>query len=103
MVIATIRTGSVAYLAAISHRHVPTQHAKDPAMKTLPLFALSVVVCLAAVGCGEKNAAGEGPVERAGKATDKAVDKTSEVIKEGAKKTGEAVEKAGEKIKDATK
>ena len=72
-------------------------------MKPLPWFALTVVVCIACAGCGEKNAAGEGPVERAGKATDKAVEKTGEVIKEGAKKTGEAVEKTGEKIQEATK
>ena len=72
-------------------------------MKPLPWLAMTAAVCLACAGCGEKNSAGEGPVERAGKATDKAVEKTGEVIKEGAQKTGEAVEKAGEKIQDATK
>ena len=71
-------------------------------MKSIPWFALTALVCIACTGCGEKNAAGEGPAERAGKATDKALERTGEAIKEGAKKTGEAVEKAGEKIQEAT-
>jgi hypothetical protein len=71
-------------------------------MKATHLAALVFASCIACGGCGEKNAAGEGPVERAGRATDKAVEKTGEAIKEGARKTGEAAEKAGEKIQDAS-
>jgi hypothetical protein len=85
---------------------------------SLPLsLALPFVIAIASIlflpGCGDDNQ-GKGPAQRAGEATDKAVDKTGEaiksgaeksgeVIKEGAQKTGEAVEKTGEKIQDATK
>jgi hypothetical protein len=67
----------------------------------LPLL-VSIACILAIAGCGEDDQL-KGPAQRAGEATDKAVDKTGEVIKEGAQKTGEAVEKTGEKIQDATK
>jgi hypothetical protein len=86
---------------------------KEPPMKNaFPyIFAISCILFLAS--CGDDDQL-KGPAQRAGEATDKAVDNTGnvikegadkagEVIKEGAQKTGEAVEKAGEKIQDATK
>ena len=63
----------------------------------LPLIGLSILLlCLAA--CGEDNAQGEGPMERSGKAVDKAAEKTGEALKEGVEKVGEGVEKVGEKM-----
>ncbi len=70
---------------------------------TRPLNArtlLFVAGFFALAGCGD--ATGQGPAQQAGKAVDRAAEKTGEVLKEGAQKTGAAVEKAGEKIQDAT-
>jgi len=45
-----------------------------------------------------RNAQGEGPMERSGKAVDKAGEQTGEAVKKGVNKTGEAVENTGEKM-----
>lgn len=70
---------------------------------TLTSFALLALCAAALGGCGDSDSTTKGPAQRAGEATDKAVEKTGEAIKEGANKTGQAVEKAGDKIQDATK
>jgi hypothetical protein len=58
--------------------------------------------CLLLAACGitacGRNAKGEGPMERSGKAVDKAAKDTGEAVHEGVEKTGEATERAGEKM-----
>ncbi|MGA7829300.1 MAG: hypothetical protein WCA04_16730 [Geobacteraceae bacterium] len=62
------------------------------------IAALVVGVVVAGLsGCQKK----EGPAEHAGKAIDKAVDKTDQQIDKSMEKAGESMEKAGEKMKDA--
>ncbi len=68
---------------------------------TVGRFAVAAIVA-AALGtlsaCAEKN----GPMEKAGRALDKAGAKTAEAVGKAAKKTGEALQKAGDKIQEKT-
>lgn len=57
----------------------------------LPLLALAGFLA-----CAEKN----GPMERTGRALDKAGSKTVKAVGKGLEKTGEALERGGEKLQE---
>jgi len=64
------------------------------------VFVLGIACALTCfIGCGKK----EGPLEKAGKAADKAAEDTGEALKDGAKKAEEAAKDAEKKAEDATK
>lgn len=84
------------------HSWHPEQHRLHVKVTSLFLVVLAMLGGTLA-GCGDSAPQTEGPAQRAGEATDKAIDKTGEGIKEGVNKTGQAIEKTGDKIQDSTK
>ncbi len=63
-------------------------------MKALNNIFLALLVTIFALAACSKSEDNKGPMEKAGRAVDEAVDKAKE-------KTGQAMEKAGEAIKEA--
>ncbi len=61
---------------------------------TAVLFTLLAIGL--ALSCAEKN----GPMEKAGRAIDKAANKTVKAVGKATEKTGEALQKAGDKIEE---
>jgi hyperosmotically inducible protein len=75
-------------------------------LKNAFLLVIILMFIFAVTGCQKKE---EGPLEKAGKKADEAVEATKEAVKkaeekvvEGAEKAKEAVEKAGEKVAEGT-
>jgi hypothetical protein len=64
-------------------------------MKRILLLA-AVISALAGLSCASHN----GPMERTGRAIDKAASKTVEAVGKGMDKTGEVIESGGEKLQD---
>lgn len=60
------------------------------------LITLAAGGLMAGLACAEKN----GPMEKAGRAVDKAAAKTVKAVGKATEKTGEALEKAGDKIQE---
>ena len=58
-----------------------------------------VFVAVLFMACAEKN----GPMEKAGRAIDKAANKTVKAVGKATEKTGEALQKAGDKIEEKSK
>jgi hypothetical protein len=67
--------------------------------KNICALVLLGILSAGFTGCTAK----EGPMEKSGKAMDKAAEKNSEKIDKAIEKAGEKIEKAGEQIKDSTK
>lgn len=82
------------------HPNPVRRHETTVAIITLTFMAAFSVML---GGCGDTPSDSKGPAQRAGEATDNAVNKTGDVIKEGVDKTGQGVQKAGEAIQDSTK
>ena len=61
-------------------------------------ITFNAALMLVGITACDHNAQGEGPMERSGKAVDKAAEKTGEAVKDGAEKVGEGVEKVGKKM-----
>lgn len=57
---------------------------------------LSILLLPGLLACAEKN----GPMERTGRALDKAGSKTVKAVGKGLEKTGEALERGGEKLQE---
>ncbi len=70
-------------------------------MRFSRLAALVAMVFVAGLfmSCAEKN----GPMEKAGRAVDKAASKTVQAVGKATAKTGEALQKAGDKIEEKSK
>ncbi|MEW5765286.1 MAG: hypothetical protein ACOYXN_02760 [Acidobacteriota bacterium] len=64
-------------------------------MKRIVLLA-ALAFALGGLSCASHN----GPMERTGRAIDKAASKTVEAVGKGLEKTGEALESGGEKLQD---
>ncbi len=63
-------------------------------MSRIPAALLLVVSVLCLSACAEHN----GPMEKAGRGIDKAVNKTAEAVGKALEKTGSAIEQGGHKI-----
>jgi len=63
-------------------------------VKNRILIAVLAAAMLTGLSCAEKN----GPMEKAGRAVDKAAAKTVDAVGKATEKTGEALEKAGDKM-----
>lgn len=65
---------------------------------TIRAAAAGLALALLTTACGEKNAKGEGPMERFGRATDNAAEQAGDTIERGVHRTGEGIERLGEKM-----
>ncbi len=63
--------------------------------KMAAVFSIIFAIGLS-LGCAEKN----GPMEKAGRAIDKAASKTVHAVGKATAKTGEALQKAGDKMEE---
>ncbi len=59
---------------------------------------LAVLVLLASVACLTACAEHNGPMEKAGRSVDKAMNKTAKAVGKALEKTGSAIERGGHKI-----
>ena len=74
---------------------------EEMAMRFQRLAAVVAIVFVAVLfmACAKKN----GPMEKAGRAVDKAASKTVQAVGKATEKTGEALQKAGDKIEEKAK